>query len=277
MAEPAKPNLRDVIAAGPGGGDSEIVKRYLGVPEGYQAFPGAGAGDAGNIVTNLGVSPRYSEGEQFAPGGNSPEDIARLQQQLDRAGLFTKSDKYRLGVWDDTSTDAYTRLLHFANQQGYDAPNALKKIGELSPDEYDALYGKGSYARSTTREGGVTGPGTEADVARGTITQAMSAEDLSYLADRTARQTLGRKLTADELGRFTGSYQAMLNAAVAREGAAQDQAEGGANVTYAGPTDPAAFADAQAQKIDPTAYQAHKSLDAFKTISSMLGGIGGGA
>lgn len=267
--------LADIIAAGPAGGD-ELVEKYLGVPKGYKAYPGADAGDAGNIITNLGVTPKYAEGAQFEPGGQSPEDVARLQQLLDRSGLYQKSDTYRLGVWDDNSVTAYTRLLYFANQQGYDADVALKRIGELTPEEYDQLYGKGAWARSSkTGLKQVGGPGSAADVDPGSITQGLSADDLRYLADRTARKSLGRKLNEDELNRFSGAYSQMLSDANARKASAQQAAAGGTNVTYAGATSADVFAEQQAQKLDPTAFEARRQVGALRAIGGMLGQMGG--
>lgn len=271
------PSLAEVIAAGPQSGGEEFVSRYLGVPEGYVATR-----QTEDPERPAMIAPRYAEGEQYQPGGLSVEDRARLQQQLDRSGMFRKGEKYRLGVWDDATTDAYGRLLQFANQQGYDAPEALKVIGTLTPEEYDSLYGKGAYSASSSGKvnslaGPGVGPGAAADVRPGVITQGMSGEDLRFLADRTARKQLGRKLAPDELERFSGAYQSMLAQANQRQAAAGVAAEGGANVTYSGPTDPEAFATGQLEKLDPVAAGARKQLDAFKAISGMLGGIGGGS
>lgn len=263
----ASEDLRALIAQGPMAAEVDET-RYLDVPTGYVAARG------GTTPT----MPRYSEADLYAPGGMAPEDQARLQQTLDRAGLFNKGDKYVLGRWDETTQGAYRRLLGFANQQGYNQEEALQRIGTLSPEEYDAMYGKGAWAKSSSgKVGGATGPGVGGDVRQGVTTQVMSNDDLRYLADRTARSSLGRKLSQEELDRFSNSYQSMLAQANQRQAAAQAQAEGGANVTYAGPTDPEAFATAQAEKLDPVAFAARKQLDAFKTISqAMAGPFGGG-
>lgn len=267
---------RDLIAAGPGGGGEESVEAFLGVPEGYAAPRRVQGPTPGGGLLPQEVAPRYTVADIFEPGGASPEDQARLQQVMDRHGLFQKGDKYVLGRWDETTQQAYKRLLSFANQQGYSREEALVRMGELTPEEYDEMYGKGAWAKSSTgKVGGVTGP-SGGDVRQGSVTQGMSNEDLRYLADRTARSGLGRKLSADELNRFSGAYQSMLNQANARQAAAQTQAEGGADVTYAGPTDPEAFATGQLEKLDPVAFAARKQLDAFKVISEALAGPGFG-
>jgi hypothetical protein len=259
----ASEDLRALIAAGPTVSE-ESVEDYLGVPTGYVA-PRQGQPQP--------VAPRYRAEDIYTPGGMSPEEQARLQQTLDRHGLFQKGDTYVLGRWDETTQTAYKRLLNFANQQGYTQDEALTRMGALSPEEYDQMYGKGAWAKSSTgRIGGVTGPGTGGAERQGSITQGMSNEDLRYLADRTARTSLGRKLTADELSRFSGAYQSMLNQANQRAAGAQAQADAGADVTYAGPTDPEAFASAQLEKLDPVAFGARKQLDAFKVISQALAG-----
>lgn len=260
----ASEDLKALITAGP-----QVIEEddtsYLGVPQGYVA-PRQGQPQP--------VMARYTVADVYTPGGMSPEDQARLQQTLDRHGLFQKGDTYILGRWDETTQDAYARLLKFANQQGYTQDEALVRMGQLSPEEYDQLYGKGAWAKSSSgRIGGVTGPGTGSQ-RQGAITQGMSNDDLRYLADRTARSSLGRKLTDDELGRFSGAYQAMLAQANQRQANAQDIAASGTDITYAGPTDPEAFATAQLEKLDPVAFNARKQLDAFKAISDMLGGLG---
>lgn len=276
----------DAIAAGPGANADEFVQRYLGVPEGYVAMrPGPDYGrptgralpgdvravdEAGPIA----VAPRYTEADLYAPEGQGAEDIARLQQTLDRSGLYLKGQKYILGRWDDTSILAYQRLLEFANRGGYDEQTALARIGELTPDEYDALYGKGAYARRAGKKVGQI-VGDEADIPRGTINQRMSEDDLRYLAQRTARKSLGRTLTDDELGRFSGAYTQMLNAATQRESAAMAAAEGGANATYAAATSPEVFAEQQAQRLDPTAFEARRQVGALRAIGNMLGELGG--
>lgn len=265
MAGPPKSSLRDLIAAGPGGGEEEEEpSKFLGVPEGYVSEQMRGIPEGGAPTL---VAPRYTEADLYAPGGGDPVEQARLQQMLDNAGLFKKGEKYVLGRWDDATISAYGRLLKFANRQGYDAPTALKAMGTLSPEEYAETYGE---------EGGPRSGSTPKTPKPGAITQGNSIEDLRYLADRTARKSLGRKLAPDELERFTGAYQSMLAEANARQAGAQAQAAAGANVTYAGPTDPEAFATAELERLDPVAFGARKQLDAFKTISGMLGGIGGG-
>ena len=285
------PTAAELAAMGPGGaGAEEFVQRYLGVPEGYAAqrptyAPGRPTGRpmAGDVrqvdLRNQGptmVAPRYTEANLYEPEGMSPEDIARLQQTLDRTGLFVKGQKYVLGRWDDVSIDAYQRLLEFANRGGYDERQALQRMGELTPDEYDELYGKGAYARSSSRRVGQVVGGTPEDVPRGTVNQRMSEDDLRYLANRTARKSLGRSLSDDELSRVSGAYSAMLNQATQREAAAIGQAEAGANVTYASATSPEVFAEQQAQKLDPTAFEARRQVGALRAIGSMLGELGGG-
>jgi hypothetical protein len=263
-----KPDPAAIIAAGPQGGDDDIVQRYLGVPTGYAAEPATGGP----------VAPRYTEADLYRPESLGTEDKARLQQMLDRSGLYQKGQKYRLGVWDESDIDAYTRLLAFANRGGYTDREALDRIGQLTPTEYDEMYGKGAWARSSGAGlKGVAGPGAKPDKADAGITnQRMSEDDLRYLADRTARKSLGRSLTPDELGRFSGAYTQMISGATAREAAATAQAEAGANVTYTGATSPEVFAEQQAQRTDPTAFEARRQVGALRAIGGMLGELGGG-
>lgn len=269
----------DAIAAGPDSSDADdLIVQYLGVPKGYVAErPAAGpVGPKSGPPPAAQVAPRYTEADLYSPEAMSTEDKARLQQSMDRAGLFRGTDKYRLGNWDETSIGAYTRLLAFANRGGYDQQEALGAIGTLTPDQYDALYGKGAYARSSNKKvGDIAGAGTEEDVKAGVINQRLSEDDLRYLAKRTARKSLGRTLTDDELNTFSGAYTQMQNAALGREAAANAATQGGANVTYAGATSNEVFAEQQAQKLDPTAFEARRQVGALRAVGGMLGELGG--
>jgi hypothetical protein len=257
----------DIINAGPGGdGADEFVQRYLGVPEGY-AVPRAGPTPGGG---ELLIEPRFVSGDEYTPGWGGTEDVARMQQKLDRTGLYKKGDRYRLGVWDEVDATAYSRLLSFANQQGYDEEDAFRKMGELSPEEYEAMFGKGT---SRSRGTGDVGGGS---IARGLINQRMSEDDLRYLAQRTARKSLGRSLSDEELGQFSGAYTQMISAATQREASASALAESGQNATYQAATSPEVFLEQQAQKTDPTAFEARRQVGALRAIGGMLGELGKG-
>lgn len=87
---------------------------FIGVPEGYGTHTAA----------------RYMEGDEYRPAGWSVERIARLQRRMVKAGLMTSA--FALGVWDQTSSDAYSYLLALSNQVGKEATGLLRRF-EANP------------------------------------------------------------------------------------------------------------------------------------------------
>jgi hypothetical protein len=248
----------DLLASGPPVGEEEDSEKFLGVPKGYRAerpAPPPTALDVRGAGESLSISPLYREGEQYRPGGGRPEDVARLQVRLDGAGLFKKNDRYRLGVWDETSVAAYTRLLKYSNQQGFDALTGLDALGTLTPDERDEL-GLG-------RTGG--GDGERAPL----ITKVSHPEDLKAVANKTARQILGKSLSEDELAKFVSAYQGMQ---AAPQGAAYGMAETGGRITEAPEAD--VVAEAQIRQAHPTETFGNDLLDVYDRALKIFGGGG---
>lgn len=89
--------------------------------------------------------PRYFEGDESKPAIGPPEEIARLQKRMVSAGVL--QSEFHLGVWDQTSQSAYTRLLAHANARGQDVEQSIveyqnanirpeEQLPEFSPDTY---------------------------------------------------------------------------------------------------------------------------------------------
>jgi hypothetical protein len=68
---------------------------------------------------------RYMAGDEWDPAALSVEERARLQRLMDDIGLIPKGAKYRLGVWDNTSRNAFRTLLGFANAEGVEWMDAM--------------------------------------------------------------------------------------------------------------------------------------------------------
>lgn len=252
---------KDLLAAPPVASAGGTIT-YLGVPKGYIAqrpdIQGPVGPNPGQDPTQ--VKPRYEEGAQYDPNGYSPEIRAQMQTQMDAAGLFDKGDRIKIGVWDDTSVAAYTKLLQFANQGGRSVPEALKELGTLSAAE-----------RAERGLGGVGQAGAGGKSARNPLVVSLSnPQDLRTLVDRTARKTLGRAPSEKEMTTFVSAYQQMQ--------AQQQQAEYAATETggtvVAAP-DPSVFAEKQAEAMDPVAAEAARQVSVMKTISGALSGMRG--
>lgn len=120
-------------------GGAAAGPKPLGVPEGYAAPAPEGGTTAelfypempkGQLGPPAPVVPaHYFEGDEATPGGLAVEDMAELQRKMLDAGLFTPAEAQaaKLGIWDASSVNAYTRLLGFANQTGLEAEAALNE------------------------------------------------------------------------------------------------------------------------------------------------------
>lgn len=172
---------------------------YIGMPKGYVAtrtgpisIRQAERGQ-GRIAT-----PRYKVGSEMEPRSYSPENIARLQQQLALAGLIGPETRFRLGVWDSTSINAYKNLLAYANQGGTsreDALQALVSSPRLKPGEDGSLGGGAG--------GGATAP--QFSTRLNTFERSDPAS-VRQTAEQAFKQALGRKPRKDELERFTSAF-----------------------------------------------------------------------
>jgi hypothetical protein len=249
-------------------GDEEETGGFLGVPKGYAATRPAAPSTARRAVRPEMtpppermpevIPPRYKEGDQYRLRGVAPEIRAMFQAEMDRAGLYAKGKSYVLGDWQENDSEAYAKLLKFANRYGYTDQEAITQMRTLTADERAAAGLGGS--------GGAGGTGT---TRQPLVVSLSHPDDIRNLADTTARKTLGRKLTADQLTNFVAAYQNMQ-----RESQAAEYNTTSGSTTAA--RDPEVFAETQIAALDPLGAEAKKEVDVFKTISAHLGGIRGG-
>lgn len=155
------------------------------------------------------VPDPYYDGAEFGPRVLSPETRARLQEAMRQAGLYGKSDTYRLGVWDDVSAKAYKKVLSYANQGGMRAEAALQEL--MASPQIDAQTG----------EAGLSG-GLQPDP--GKVTATTSALSLEERVQAAARARLGRKLRANEVSKFVSLYQDMESSFNTTASSMQDSA-----------------------------------------------------
>jgi hypothetical protein len=207
--------LDEIVGSGPPAGGSTPVQEddlnFLGMPRGYVATrPGrtpASPRQADRPVSFTQITPpKYQVGAEMEPRGWSPENIARLQQQLVGAGLI--GGRYRLGVWDSTSISAYKGLLSYANQGGLDRETALAELA-VSPEVKDGqIVG--------AEGGGFTDPVLDIaqrqrqtalgfDTALNTYERSDPAS-VRVTAEEAFRKALGRKPRKAELDRFVNTF-----------------------------------------------------------------------
>lgn len=119
-----QPTAAEMLAAAAPPPSSAGAARPLGVPADYQA---------------PGTQPKYFDTDVFAPASLAPERIAQLQRRMVDAGLIPKNARYRNGVWDDVSREAYRGLLETANVYGVDEARALNIYAQSKPVGRDPL------------------------------------------------------------------------------------------------------------------------------------------
>lgn len=194
--------------------------RPIGVPDDFVAQrqithrPGdIGLGGPGSFTQT--VEPRYFDGDQYSPAGQSPEEIMRIQKRLETAGLL---DSYLPGLWDSETANAYTEVLAAANRRGSTADAALDFMVsnpvEQPKEEFQPLvFPKPDYATlaqdvKSVMRGKLGREPTEQEMAE--LTGAMaSAYRAGFEADEAARRS---QFEAEQAGLETG--EAVTPAAV---------------------------------------------------------------
>jgi hypothetical protein len=206
------------------------------------------------------VAPRYFEGNEWDPATLAAEERAQLQLAMREAGLFSKGQKFVLGVWDDSTRTAYKKLLAYANGTGQKWNDALK--------EYGATGGAaGGMIDADTGMSAGGGGGRSALVKRTTNPSDLAASFEVIYRDRT-----GHAPTPAELSR-------MVNAYMAQETGQQQSAydAGVSGGTVADVVDPKLFAKQQAEASDAEGAFRQDAIDTFRTLGGILtgGGFGG--
>jgi hypothetical protein len=170
----------------------EKPRRYRNIPEKVDDVRGSRFFSDG--------TPRFTEQSLTEDIRNlGPEETFRIQRLLVKAGLIGKKTKFRLGLWDDTTVNAYKKAMVFANRYTVDLPEALDMLAQGQAEGAGVdLDGEGDVGgpeelfsgNKTTTQSQVNL--TDAQSARGLLRQAL-------------RQKLGRAPTKDEMAQFVSS------------------------------------------------------------------------
>lgn len=185
----------------------------------------------------------YISADQWLPVNEDPKVIAQLQISLAEAGLLDLSDLDHddLGFYDDATRNAYRDLLTRANAMHTSWDVALGRL-RSNPVAASRKPERGTVEALPV----VTHP-----------------DDLKAIFRAGARRAIGSgKIDDAELDRMVKAFQRM-------QVQTQTQTTGTQVVR---PPDPEVFADQQAQRLDPAAYDAHKFLDRFSVVAEALGG-----
>jgi len=128
--------------------------------------------------TPYGAMPanvRYFDGDEYQIANFKPEEIAEIQQRMNKAGVLGK--KYRIGLADDETISAFKEVLGQANRTGTNWTSAL-----------------GSLV-STPRQG------------TGLTYKVSNPDDIRKVIQQTASTVLGRSADTELVNRLVKSYQ----------------------------------------------------------------------
>lgn len=154
------------IVQTPGGGFAE------------EPMPGSYVGYKYGVVTPYGTlqrTPQYFQGDEDQIASFTPEEIASIQKRMQKAGVL--GNKYRIGIADDTTIDAFKNVLENANRSGTNWNAALNTL------------------QATPRSG------------EGLTYKVSNPEDIKAVIQQTASKVLGRSADDQLVNRLVKSYQ----------------------------------------------------------------------
>lgn len=227
----------------------------IGVPRDY-VIPRQGArmgsADASERWADVqyDVKPRYWTGDQWTTVRSlRPEDRASLQLVLKQMGLIPQGTSVVLGAWDDPSASGFREVLAWANTNGVTWQQALEQM-LVSRDQFGDLEASGEELPAFTAE--VANP-----------------EDIKRAFREGMKSRLGvGQVEEDRLERAVAAYQRQQIDAQR----SQYNAQTGGGGTVTAPMDFETFADIEAKKADPTAYDSRKVVGAADYFVKKLRG-----
>lgn len=144
-----------------------------------KAIPGSYTGFQPNVQgTPYGAMPanvRYFDGDEFEIANFKPEEIATIQQRMNKAGILGKN--YRIGLADPETVEAFKQVLAQANTNGTNWTSALGSL------------------LSTPRQG------------TGLSYRVSNPDDIRKVIQQTAGTVLGRSADTALVDRLVKSYQ----------------------------------------------------------------------
>lgn len=184
----------------------------------------------------------YFVGDEWAPQGWGPAQIADLQEAMVAAGLL--SGDYNAGVWMDESANAFKKLLAHANRSGVGYEEALMQLASSNTKN---LRGSGGGGRAPFQA------------------RLSNPDDLKEVFKQSAYNLLGGQGFVDE-----GQLDTMVKAYQEHEVKAQRAAYGGGTVVD--PPSAQTFAKEQIEEIDPAGAEATRFAGYTSVLERLIGG-----
>ena len=198
---------------------------FIGVPDDYRTdYRGSniisGAVQMRPDLYPVQVGPSYetdgpnTASAMAAVASLSPENTARLQIKLAKAGLISKSSVVQVGVFDDVTESAYREVLGIANRYGMSDTDALAML-ESQPslaaeDLAGAKFGKDGSLKGLGRD---EGPKYETKGSRtDTTTQKFTRLDAESAADAAFQEALGEDASPKQIAALRKALNAYAKA-----------------------------------------------------------------
>lgn len=250
----------DYIADSFGGDEpAEEQGSYIGVPDTYVAerttktYGERYVGPSGSNDVTVQRTPKFFKGAEWEFASRPPEERARVQRAMLQAGVFKPGEKFRLGAWDDTTRNAYKRLLAFANAGGYDNWAEALAEWERSGDVYEVDdTGRGAGSGGTARQPKVI--------------NLTNPEDIKSVVDSLAVKRLGRRLSDADKARYAQLYNQLETE---EQNKAYDLDETGGTMTNAPGVE--SFIDQRVKQENPGEYMAHETVQRYEEFLQLLG------
>lgn len=189
----------------------------------------------------------YLSSDQWLPSNEGPQEIARLQTMLAEAGLLDLNELEHdmLGNYDDVTRSAFLNLLARSNAAGSTWEDTLSRLRQ-NPTAMSF--------RQPSRERAPF------------VAEVTNPEDIKRVIKETLREKIGRGRALDD-----AALDEIVNAYQGKQVAYQQARYDGAGTAVA-PPDLSTFADIEAKRADPTAYDSRKVVDAADYLGKMLRG-----
>lgn len=211
---------------------------------------------------SMEVDPRYFDGDEWSPAGQTPEEIAQIQSRLEAAGLLNP-DSYWAGTWDDQTVAAYRSALGMANASGRSADAQIDRLIATLPESI-----KEQRARAEAAETFQAPPYMRPD-------PDALAQDVKDLF----RSRLGREPTPDDLSwgiqglgaDFRAQYEAQVAAARAEFDTARAGEPGGGTFQSVDPV--SSFRERLEQRFGPEIDRLAALPEVRENMNNVFGSI----
>lgn len=228
--------------------DYQATRQRQAIPEAYSPEGNRPYAPGQQEYVAYKQAPTFYDDDLNRPYAWSPNSVASLQSDLVAAGLLSKKG-FSLGVYDDSTRNAFKKVLTYANRSG------LTSIDEAI----------GTFLNQP-RGGAGAGGRTRAPFSA----QLPNPDDVKAIVDATVPKIIGRTLTDPEKQAVIAAYNAVATGA---QQASYNAAESGGTVTEAPSVD--TFVENKAKELAPEEANTFQKFSLVGDVIGLLGLNGG--